>query len=738
MSTDNAISSISLQQYLRILKRRWFPALTVLALVVAGSSFFTYSSNPVYQAEGKLRFRGRSLASSLTDLGDSARRAEPLVREGNPLDTEIGIIRSVPTLERTIDRLDLKDEDGNPLQRSQLLKNLTVANDAGTDLLSIAYRDENPEQAKAIVNTLIETYLEENLQSSRAEVAAARAFLAGQLPAAEARVHELELELRHFKERNQVVSLEEEGRSAITTLADLQRRLTETQSALASVEAESIEFYRQLGMDVQQASALTLLSQSAGVQEALTELQGVESELAAERVRFQDSHPAITALLDKKANLESLLEQRISQTLGGQTSVPIGALQSGDFRSTLVGEFVRAQVRRAGLENEAAIISRTEQAYQQRVNALPRIEQELRELERKLNAAQTTYSLLLQRFQEAQVAENQNIGNAHVIQSAVVSENPVAPNVPLNLAVGGILGTLLAITTALLVEAQDKSIRTVREAKDLLGDVLLGIVPFHSPNRPVFRFYGSADPIAPEIVMHHAASSPTSEAYRMLQANLRSVCAEKSLKTILLTSSIPREGKSTLSANLALALAQTGRRVLLVDADLRCPKQHKLWHLPNEIGLGQVLMDQAQVESAIQSTQDLDILTSGVPTGHPSTLLDSERMTELLQEWSNRYDFVIVDTPAWNVAADAAILNRKADGMLFVVRPGVVDPVSATFAKESLKQANQNILGLVINGVTPASDNYYYDKKYSKKYYPETSPPAQIPASKSNGSRVSV
>ncbi|WP_416665938.1 polysaccharide biosynthesis tyrosine autokinase [Egbenema bharatensis] len=370
---------------------------------------------------------------------------------------------------------------------------------------------------------------------------------------------------------------------------------------------------------------------------------------------------------------------------------------------------------------------------------MPRIEQELRELERKLDAAQTTYSLLLQRFQEAQVAENQNIGNAHVIQTAALLENPVAPNIPLNLAVGGLLGTLLAITTALLLEGQDKTIRSVREAKDLLGDVLLGIVPLHRHSRGALSFQNHADPIAPEIILHHAAGSPSSEAYRRLQSHLRSLCAEKELKTILVTSSIPREGKSTVSANLSLALAQTGRKVLLIDADLRCPKQHKLWHLPNVMGLNQILTEQCEMESAIQSVHPLDVLTAGATAGHPSTLLDSDRMTEFLQECSTRYDFVIVDTPAWNVAADVAILNQKADGMLFVVRPGVVDPASATFAKESLKQANQNILGLIINGITPAADSYYYDKKYSKQYYPSVSAPEQIPVvSKSNGSRASV
>ncbi|HEY9640577.1 MAG TPA: polysaccharide biosynthesis tyrosine autokinase [Coleofasciculaceae cyanobacterium] len=735
MNAENAVSSISLQQYLHVIKRRWLPASVVFALVVAPALLLTYLAKPVYEAEGKLRFKGRSLASSLTELGDGNKAIEPLMKESNPLSTEMGIIRAVPTLQETIERLNLKDEKGKPLQRSQLLKNLRLVNDLGTDLLTITYRDQDPKRAKAIVDTLIETYLEENLRSSRAEVTTARSFLSGQLPAAEARVHELELELRRFKEQYQVVSIEEEGRSAITTLADLQHRIAEKQSELSSVEAESTEFHNQLGMDVQQAATLTTLSQSAGVQKVLEDLQGVESQLAAERVRFQDSHPAVTALLEKKANLESLLNQRIAQTLGSSKSIPIGALQAGAFRSDLATGFVQTQIQRAGLENELITLSNVERAYQQRINALPGIEQELRELERKLDAAQTTYSLLLKRFQEAQVAENQNIGNAQVVQTAALLEDPVAPNILLNLAAGGVVGALLAIITVLLCEAQDQSIRTIQEAKDLFGDILLGIIPLHQRDSYAIQRPGnSTEQVSPDVVMYHAPGSPTSEAYRMLQANLRSISVNKGQKTIIVTSSIPREGKSVVSANLALALAQTNRRVLLIDADMRCPRQHKLWGLSNGIGLSQVLTAQSDLESAIQSGRDLDVLTAGSSPAHPSTLLDSERATELLHACSERYDFVIIDTPAWNVAADVAVLSQKADGVLFVVRPGVIDADSARFAKESLKQSNQSILGLVINGASPMSDSYTIDKKY----YSKAITSAQIPVARTNGSRIGV
>jgi capsular exopolysaccharide synthesis family protein len=205
----------------------------------------------------------------------------------------------------------------------------------------------------------------------------------------------------------------------------------------------------------------------------------------------------------------------------------------------------------------------------------------------------------------------------------------------------------------------------------------------------------------------------------MLQANLKFLSSDKELKAIVVTSSVPREGKSEVSANLAAAMVQVGRRVLLVDADMRHPSQHHIWELTNSVGLSNILVGEAELNAALQEVMPgLDVLTAGVIPPNPVALLDSKRMASLIETFSKKYDFVIVDTPPLAGIADAPILGKMADGILLVVRPRVVDSANAKAAKEFLARSGQNVLGLVANGVIIKNepDSYFY---YTKEQYKE-------------------
>lgn len=697
------------QQYWLALKRRWLPASIVFVSISIISAATLVIQKNIYEAEGRIRFTRGDRTTALTGVGKELGQVDPLIDTSNPMTTEIEVIRSVPIIQATIRQLDLRDQAGEVLSRRLFLRNLSLISTRGADILQVFYRDDDSARAKAVVDTLMQAYLKNHLQENRAEVIAARKFIEQQLPEAEASVQEADAALRKFQERNHVAALDEEKRATVSAIEDLRRRVAEAKSELANASAQSATFGKQLDMNAQEAIVVTTLSQSPGVQEALKQFQGIESQLAIESVRFQDDSPIIRRLQERRANVATLLNARVTQTLDGKPMQAGLNLQIGELKASLAGDLARAEVRRMGLANQVAALTNAQEFYQQRISALPRLEQEQRELIRRLEAAQTTYSLLLQKLHETRVAENQNVGNARIVQQAFIADKPVSPRPLLYLATGGIFGLLLAIATALTLEAKDKAIRTVKEARDLFGFTLLGIIPSYRSLEKGNYPPGETDPSVPDVIVKQAPNSPISEAYRMLQANLKFLSSDRSLKTIVVTSSVPNEGKSVVSANLAMARAQLGHKVLVIDADMRHPCQHLIWDLLNDTGLSNLIVEQIDPQAAIKNVApNLDILTAGVIPPNPTALLDSQRMSHLIEQFAANYDLVIIDTPSLNVVADVPILGKMADGVLFVTRPGVVDEVNATFAKERLEQSDQKVLGQVINGVIHENEPYSY------------------------------
>jgi capsular exopolysaccharide synthesis family protein len=249
---------------------------------------------------------------------------------------------------------------------------------------------------------------------------------------------------------------------------------------------------------------------------------------------------------------------------------------------------------------------------------------------------------------------------------------------------------------------------------------LLGIIPSLEDPATATEYATAAtnlERVIPKLMLRDAPFSPISEAYRMLQSNLRFLKSDQALKTIVLTSCTPGEGKSTISANLALTMVEQGFKVLLIDADMRRPMQHHIWELHQSQGLSEVLVGQAEAMEAIQEVEEgLHILSAGVTPPNPGALLDSNRMSDLLQEFTNSYDYVIVDTPPLLVANESRGLGQLADGLMLVVRPGVADANNAIAAKEFLKQIDSKVLGLVLNGVETQKepDSYYH---YTRDYH---------------------
>jgi polysaccharide biosynthesis transport protein len=726
MEIKDYSEEIDVQRYWLVLRRRWLPAAGVLGGVVALASAFALMQRPVYQAEGKLLIKSSS-ASELTGLGETLGQLKALGEQNTPLDTQAEIIRSTPIVQEAIRALDLKDDDGKPMEPDVLAKGLKVKGVTGTDVLQISYESEDAAVASRVVNKVIELFLKNNVQFNRAEAISARKFIEEQLPKTEDAVRQADSAVRRFKEENNLISLEEEAGQAVKLIGDLEGQITQTRSLLADANARTQQLQGRLGLDSRQAVTFASLSQAPAVQEVFLQLQQAQSQLAIQQTRYRPGHPAINALQRQVTSLNALLKERIAQVAGNSGAVSLGNLQVGELQQDLIGEYVRAESDRSGLAQRVALLSSAQTQYRQRASLLPRLEQTQRELVRKLEAAQNTYGTLLARQQAIQLAENQTIGNARILSSALVPTRPVGASKLMIVAVGSLAGMLLAIATAFALDVFDRSVKTVKEARELFGYTLLGMIPAFGRDGKTSTYAGGLDQPVPRVIVRDAPRSPIGDAYHMLQANLKFLSSDDELKTIVVTSSVSKEGRSEVAANLAAAIAQVGRRVLLVDADMRHPAQHHIWDLMNIAGLSNVIVDQVALDAALQQAMpNLRVLTSGVMPPNPIALLDSKRMNSLVATFARDYDFVIFDAPAMAGTADSAVLGKMADGILVVVHPGVVDSASANSAKEFIAQSGQKVLGMVINGVNVRNepDSYFY---YAGDQVEEASEPEPRP-----------
>jgi polysaccharide biosynthesis transport protein len=705
----------SLQHYLTIAKRHWMPASSVFAVVTAIGLFSVSQKKPIYNAEGSLRFERVSSMSSLTGVGKETSSLEPLEEKNSPLSTETAVIRSAPILQATISKLDLRDDrTGRPLEPKEFLKKLTVVGIRQTDILTVSYKDADPHKAAEIVNTLISIYLEENLLAHRTRAIAARKFVEEQLPKTEATVKEAEAALKRFKSNNDIVALNEEASALVQTNRELHREISTAQVQLGDAVAQSAGIRNQLGLTSNQAIGSVALSQSVGVQEVLQKIQQLEADLANEETLFQPNNPKILTLQKRLARLNQVLAQRIEKKVGDQPSPELQKhIQMGPVEQDLTKQVIDLDAKRQGLQQQLSILRRVQESARQRNRSIPRLEAEQRELERKLEASQATHSQLLQKVGEIGIAEKQNVGNARVVARAQVPHTPVSPNqfayfVPI------VFGLVSAGVTMYGLEALDKSVKNAEQAKQLLGFPILSVIPYADKVSQGISQGTHLDycPAGVPLIRDKSYLSLNS-AYRVLHANVKFLKADFPPREIVITSSVPQEGKSTVTANLALAIAQSNQRVLLIDADLYRPLQHQIWDAKSRVGLSDVLSHQADVTTAIEEiSPNLHLLPAGTIPNNSLALIDSARMAALIERLSANYDFVLIDTPPLTRTTEALILGKMTDGIMFVIRPGLVDQESATYAKGLLEQSNQTVLGLVINDVATKPRRSYYLTQY--------------------------
>lgn len=715
---------IDFQKYLLVLKRRWVPATATFATVVTLTVLAALARKPVYEADAQLLIKSDQ-SSKLTGLNNQMGEIQVLTSKSDPISTEAEILSSRPIIDKAINQLDLRNDKGELLKYKDVVDNLDVKTITGTDVIEIRYQDSEPTRVASVVNKIIELYREDDILSNRAAAASAREFIAEQLPKIEETVAKAEADLRQFKSENKVTNLTEETNQNITAIKTLENRIDETSAELEDINSRYEQLRKHLGISVEEATTISALSQTA-IPQVVKELQNVKIQLANQRDRFSEDAPQIISLKEREVELETLLRNQIQQTresqqIGSLDNLKILNIGENRYDQSLINEFANLGVQRSGISSKLAGLKNTLIEHKQRLETLPSLEEKQRELERRVEAAQSTYQTLLSKLQETQVAENQNVGNIRVTAEAVVPDEPAGLSKKLIVAAGGVVGALLGVAVAFLLDLQDRSIKNSQEAEEILGYPLQAVIP-NWGKEPSGLIKGRQERV-PQLAASSTALVPLKEsypslqareAYQMLQTNLKFLSQDWEERVIAIASSVPQEGKSAVVANLAESLARIGKRVLLVDADMRRPTQHHIWEIANTSGLSDVLMNEIEWQEAIQEVKPgLDVLGAGNIPENPVPLLESEQMKTLIENVAKSYDWVLFDTPPLSGMADTTIIGRMVDGLLMVVRPGVADYGSVMAAKKRLTSNGQNVLGIVANGVNLKNEPYGYGYFYA-------------------------
>jgi non-specific protein-tyrosine kinase len=322
-------------------------------------------------------------------------------------------------------------------------------------------------------------------------------------------------------------------------------------------------------------------------------------------------------------------------------------------------------------------------------------------LQTKLNTLQANYAALLSNTQQGA------INTISVIEPAALPTKPIGPNKPATILLAAAIGLILAAGAAYLLEYLDDTLKNPDDVQKELGLTTLGAVP-------VIENPGD------EMVMLSGSQSAATEAYRVLRTNLQFVAVDRPLRTLLVGSPAPTEGKSLTVANLGAALAQAGKRVVVVDTDLHRPRLHKLFKLRNNAGITTALLEERPVlDGLLQETAvpGLRVLTSGPLPPNPAELLGSTRMKELLGELSAQADVVVLDSPPATALSDAAILSTQADGVLLVLDSGRTRREVAKRSLEALKRVNARVVGALLNRMPTRGAGYYYYYYYYYTHY---------------------
>lgn len=754
--TEAEGDSIDLRQLTNIVKHRLRLIGAVTAGVTAITALFTFYQVPQYQGVFQLLvepvsedptnpFEENPLSILQQDLG------------GLDYDSQIEVLRSPRVLDPIISRLSSKYPELEYKELIKLKKSpLKIEQIDETKILEVSYTDPDPKKIQFVLKNLSNAYLRYSLEEKRAKVQQGVEFVERQLPQVRKQVDDLQGKVQTFRQKYNLLDPEQQAGLLAEEKVSLEQKLFDTQAQIKETNASYTLLQKQLGLEPQQALAASYLSESPRYQNLLSELQLVEVELAQESTRFSANNPVVQSLEEKKAKLARLLQQEAGNVLGNNLASSVDNTPNLTSPSTLRLELNQQYIKAA---NEIQILGVRERTLNQGLSQvikltkqMPIVAREYTDLMRELTVATESLTRFLTAQEELELQGAQQALPWQEISRPQLLEDPVSPNPARNIILGLLSGVLLGIGAALLAERLDPVFHSSEELKESVKLPILGLVPIQKELKPLSELINGSSQKAksglPQLQIGNktislsqpsessqtsvvnsnqtskpawSGSSPFLESFRSLNTNIRLLGSDTAIRTFVISSSIPSEGKSTISCHLAQAAAAMGQRVLIIDADLRRPQVHRWIGVENKKGLSNILATGSDLEDAIVKVperENLSIITAGDIPPDPTRLLSSQKMYALMEQLktSQKYDLIIYDTPPILGFADGTLLSSHTDGVVLVVRIGKTDRTLLKQNIDNIRMSNVPILGIVANQVSLSSGSYhYYSQYYSER-----------------------
>ena len=678
----------SLRSQLEPVRRRWW--LIAIALFIGALAGYVYSQflPP--------RYEGAASVVSISGGGGTLSFIPALVdQQGALLDTEAEIIHSRAVISRAVEKL--KVDDRNKVFQD-IRDSLSVVRPRNTTIMRISTQGPTPQKAAEYANAVADAFLEWHLLTRREQLSAGRKFIEDQVQKVAVTLREAEDRLAAYKVRTGQVDLSSQTQAAVARISSLQSQLQTATIERKGLETNLVQTRAQLGLQAETVTRPTWTVQDdPRLAQLRAQLTSQEIDLATLRQQYTDEHPRVVAILARIEEIKKQMAQLSTIQMASQVR------ELNPLRRRFATNIIQMQIdREALLAREAALSSLLAQS-QRDLRSLPPAELEITRLMRDELVAEGTYVLLRQKLQEARIAEASVVGDFRIVDRAVPRRTPVVPRVGLNTLLGVLAGLVFGVGLAYLGEAFDTSFRTPEEAATSLGLPLLAAIPATRRLRSVQL-----------IVAEPRRRDSFAEAFRHLRTNLLFLNPDHPLRTVMVTSPGPDEGKSTVSANLAVSMTQTGRRVWLLECDLRNPILKWAFQPKQPYGLTDLLVDGIPIDATLNTTQveNLWFISSGTIPPNPSELLGSQKMQAFLEHGDSRVQLIVLDAPPVLPVTDATVLGHSVDGIVLVVHLVKTPRDAAIRALEQLHATGARVVGLVVNGVPRSRRPGYYGYDY--------------------------